>query len=114
MALFLMFPLPFVYNPTVARRFTLLDDEYFDALLRVCQVLNREAFPFALVGGGAVQAWVAALHTGEGSRRLSEEPILETALRKTRDLDFATRAEPGTMTAVLNGLASDFGDGRDP
>lgn len=88
------------------RRFTLLDDVYYEALLAVADALAREGLPFCLVGGGASQAWIAALRTGQGARRLDDEPLLGTALRKTRDLDFATRAAPDEMLRILNVLAS--------
>ncbi len=93
----------------MVRRFTLLDDVYFDALLRVAEALAAEELPVALVGGGAAQAWIATLRTGEGVRRLSDEPLLRSTLRKTRDLDFASRADPVRMLVVLNRLAASQG-----
>lgn len=93
------------------RRFTLLDEVYYDALRQVTGALEREGLPFCLVGGGAAQAWIASLRTEGGARRLAEERVLETALRKTRDLDFATRADLARMTALLNSLAASTGAG---
>jgi hypothetical protein len=97
----------------VAARFTLLDSEYFEALCSVCSALEREGLPFCLVGGAASQAWVASLRTGDGARRLSDEPVLHAALRRTRDLDFSTRAPPQTMLRVLNELAATSGTNAD-
>lgn len=88
-------------------RFTLLDDPYFSALRRVAAAFGEAGIPFCLVGGGAVQAWIATLRTKEGSVRLSEEPVLETALRKTQDLDFATRSDEGAAIKLLNRIAAD-------
>jgi hypothetical protein len=94
----------------VQRRFTLLDEPYYSAMLRVRDAFVDEELPLCLVGGGAVQVWVASLRTGEGARRLSEEPVLRTALRKTRDLDFATRTDAATMLRVLNEIAAHSGE----
>jgi hypothetical protein len=96
----------------VQRRITLLDEPYYSAMLRVRDAFVDEELPLCLVGGGAVQVWVASLRTGEGARRtqLSEEPVLRTALRKTRDLDFATRTDAATMLRVLNEIASHSGE----
>lgn len=88
-------------------RFTLLDDPYFSALKRVASAFDEAGIPFCLVGGGAVQAWIATLRTNEGAISLSEEPMLETALRKTRDLDFTTRSDEGTAIKLLNRIAAD-------
>jgi hypothetical protein len=93
----------------VSRRFTLLDDPYYDALLRVCELLETRGLEFCLVGGGAAQAWIATMRTGAGERRLADEPLLKTALRRTRDLDFATRADPADMVRALNDLAASTG-----
>ena len=95
----------------MAQRFTLLDETYYDALCRVVDALEREGIPFCLVGGGAAQAWIASLRTGEGTRRLSDEPTLAGALRKTRDLDFSTRVGEAEMLVILNGLAALHGEG---
>lgn len=89
----------------MARRFTLLDDVYYETLLRVVEALTRESLEFCLVGGGAAQAWIASLWTAGGQRRLSDEPVLRTALRRTRDLDFATLADAADMLRILNTLA---------
>ena len=88
-------------------RFTLLDDPYFSALRRVVAAFHEAGIPFCLVGGGAVQAWIATLRTREGGISLSEEPVLVTALRKTRDLDFATRSDEATALELLNQIAAD-------
>jgi hypothetical protein len=96
---------------SVAEAFSLLDEVYYDALRRVTEVLEREGVPFCLVGGGASQAWIASLRTAGGRQRLSDEPLLTRALRRTRDLDFATRAEPARMLRVLNHLAASPGEG---
>jgi hypothetical protein len=96
---------------SVAEAFSLLDEVYYDALRRVTEVLEREGVPFCLVGGGASQAWIASLRTAGGRQRLSDEPLLTRALRRTRDLDFATRAEPARMLRVLNHLAASAGEG---
>lgn len=95
----------------MARRYTLLDDIYYEAICRVKEALERERLPVCLVGGGAAQAWIASLRTGDGERKLSDEPILRTALRKTRDADFATRADPAAMVTLLNQLAASLGPG---
>lgn len=101
----------FRYNRAVAKRFTLLDDAYYEALLRVTTALELSELPFCLVGGGAVQAWIACLRTGNGERRLSEEPVLSASLRGTRDLDFATRTDGAAMLVLLNELAAGAGAG---
>jgi hypothetical protein len=93
------------------RRFTLLDEPYYSALVRVTRALAESGLPFCLVGGGAAQAWIAHLRTGGGAQRLSEQPALESALRATRDLDFATRTDAGTMLRTLNELAVASGAG---
>ena len=97
------------YTSTVARRFSLLDREYFEALVTVNDHLAGEGMSACLVGGGAAQAWIANLRTGGGAQRLSDEPMLKNVLRKTRDLDFATRADPAAMLRALNGLAATTG-----
>lgn len=84
---------------------------YFDALARVANALRGTGAPFCLVGGGAVQAWIATLRTDEGQRSLSNEPLLESALRKTRDLDFATRSGEADMTRLLNSIAAESSAG---
>lgn len=89
------------------RRFNLLDGAYYAALLRASEAFEEHEIPFCLVGGGAAQAWIASLRTGAGERKLSDEPVLATALRKTRDLDFATRTDAATMLRVLNDLAAE-------
>lgn len=90
----------------MAKRFTLLDEPYYQALRRVTLHLQDQGLSFCLVGGGAVQAWTASLRTGDGARRIGEVPELQTDLRHTRDLDFATRCDGGTMMAILNELAA--------
>ena len=95
----------------MARRFTLLDDAYYEALVRVSEALTDAGLPFALVGGGAAQAWIANLRTGGGQRRFSDEPVLRSALRSTRDLDFSLPAQPFEALAVLNELAAATGAG---
>ncbi|MBN2497480.1 MAG: nucleotidyl transferase AbiEii/AbiGii toxin family protein [Deltaproteobacteria bacterium] len=90
-------------------RFTLLDEPYYRALCLVSEVLQRAGLDFCLVGGGAAQAWIASLRTDSGARSLAEEPRLRSALRKTRDLDFATRVDPAEMLPVLNELAAETG-----
>jgi hypothetical protein len=95
----------------VKRRFTLLDQPYYNAARLVSELLTVKGMPACLVGGGAVQAWIASLRTGDGARRLSDAPLLVTTLRQTRDLDFATRADEATMLALLNELASTLGAG---
>jgi hypothetical protein len=95
----------------VIRRFTLLDDVYYEALRGVAEVLERREACYCLVGGGAAQAWIASLRTGDGARRIGEEPALPAALRKTRDLDFSTRMAPSEALGVLNGLAATHGPG---
>ncbi len=87
------------------RRFTLLDAEYFDALVHVVRAFERADLPVALVGGGASQAWIASLRTESGARRLSDEAALRSALRRTRDLDFATRTDEARALHLLNELA---------
>jgi len=99
------------YNGRVAGRFTLLDGAYYEALRVAVAALGDRGLPFCLVGGGASQAWIASLRTGEGKRRLSDEPVLRTALRPTQDLDFSTRADPADMLSVLNTLAAERGSG---
>ncbi|MBI2378630.1 MAG: hypothetical protein HYV07_31830 [Deltaproteobacteria bacterium] len=95
----------------MARRFTLLDEPYFDALVRVVEAFQTAGLPIQLVGGGAVQVWVAALRTGFGQARLSDAAILKGALRSTRDLDFATRSDAAETLVVLNRLALVLGPG---
>ncbi len=95
----------------MARRFTLLDDAYYEALRVVVASLTGWHRPFCLVGGGASQAWIASLRTGDGERRLTDEPVLRTTLRRTQDLDFSTRADPADMLRVLNTLAAERGPG---
>lgn len=87
------------------RRFTLLDTAYFDALVDVVVAFERAELPLALVGGGASQAWIASLRTEGGARRLSDEASLRSALRRTRDLDFATRTDEPRALTILNDLA---------
>jgi hypothetical protein len=89
----------------------LLDDPYYEAMLRVGDALADSELAFCLVGGGAAQVWIASMRTGSGERRISEESVLQTALRKTRDLDFATRADSATMLQILNQLAASSGHG---
>lgn len=86
-------------------RFTLLDDVYLSALRRVVEAFGVAGIPVCLVGGGAAQAWIATLRTGEGTLDLSAEPILESALRETQDLDFATRCDESAALRLLNDLA---------
>lgn len=93
------------------RRFTLLDDVYYDALCTIVAALQEAKLPFCLVGGGANQAWVASLRTSGGERRIADEPILDAALRQTKDLDFSTRTDPATMVAILNRIVSTMGRG---
>lgn len=99
------------YTRSVSRRFTLLDGAYYDALLLVSAALDDRGLAACLVGGGAAQAWISNLRTSGGELRLSEAPVLQTALRKTRDLDFATRTDSSTMLELLNGLARAWGTG---
>ena len=61
---------------------------------------------------GAAQAWIASLRTGDGARRLSDEPVLSSALRKTRDLDFSTRARDEQVLRLANELVALHGGGR--
>ena len=82
--------------PGVPARFTLLDDAYYEALLRVTAALQRRGVASCLVGGAAVQAWVATLRTTGGALRLGDEPTLSRMLRPTRDLDFAARPHGST------------------
>jgi hypothetical protein len=97
----------------MAQRFTLLDDQYFHTLEVVAAALEAEGLPFCLVGGGAAQAWIASLRTDDGARGLSDEPVLSSALRKTRDLDFSTRAQPDRVLRLANELvATQAGGGQ--
>ena len=59
---------------------TLLDDAYYEALVRVSEALTDAGLPFALGGWGAAQAR-SILRTGGGQRRFSDEPVLRSALR---------------------------------
>lgn len=86
-------------------RFTLLDDVYYDAILRVSEALAEHGVRSCLVGGGASQVWIASLASGAGERRIATEPALGLMLRATRDADFSLRCEPEQSLVVLNELA---------
>ncbi len=89
-------------------RFTLLDDAYYDAILRVTEALAEHGVRACLVGGGASQVWIASLLSGAGERRVASEPALAVMLRATRDADFSLRCAPEQSVLLLNELASEF------
>jgi hypothetical protein len=93
----------------VPRRFTLLDHVYFDALFRVTEVLAAEGLPFALVGGGAVQAWIASLRTGDvaqlAAARDAGRSIDPGAVRRLVSHDAAA-------ALLLDELTEDLGEGK--
>lgn len=92
-------------------RFTLLDDAYYDAILRVTQALAEHEVRACLVGGGASQLWIASLVSGAGERRVANEPALAVMLRATRDADFSLRCDAAQALALLNELASEHRGG---
>lgn len=87
-------------------KFNLLDPAYWEALCDAVEGLERAGIDCVVVGGSAVQVWMAVLYTSSGELSITDVSELEYMLRSTRDVDLSARAKPEEALSAWNRLAA--------
>ncbi|MEK6874783.1 MAG: hypothetical protein AABX52_03475 [Nanoarchaeota archaeon] len=86
--------------------YNIQDKALFDTLTALVEEFDRVNVTYAVIGGVAVQLYIAALRSNNGEYPVNKCPGLDTLLRRTGDVDIIVKSEEFPMVYFFNNFAN--------